>query len=239
MNNEINNSDTPSFNIPGTPEKPEFDLFARQSDDHLKEQLAKGTYEWTNKYTKILAVAVIAVTLLSIGAWYGHRSATTQSAAGVSLSGALGGNNFGSGFSRRNGASGAASAGTGSPGTFGGGAGPRVTGTVSKVSNGEVTIKLDDPTQISSLKAGDTTRVTNTTGFGAPAGAGIPSAKPSTKSSVDAKSPTGTSQKPTTSATKPSVGSSGGARGGFFSDPTISACLKKSRCNNSSWDSAR
>ena len=71
MNNENNN---------------EFDLFAPPVDDHLKEELAKGQHQWTNKYTKVLAGAVLVVTLLSAGAWYGHHSAvsaTTNNIAGL------------------------------------------------------------------------------------------------------------------------------------------------------------
>ncbi len=231
MNNEANN-DLPSF-----------DLFAPPVDDHLKEELAKGKYQWTNKYTRVLAGAVVVVGLLSVGAWYGHHSATATSATGLSLNrsafaaGGFGGGGFATGRTRGTG-SGSASAGTAISGGGGfGGGGPRVTGTVSKVANGEVTIKLDDPTQASSLKAGDTTRVTNTSGFGAPAG-GAPqvpnptssssSSKTTSKSTV--KSPNSTtgvtgSSRPTVGGT---VGGTGSGRpGGGFNNPELTACLAK------------
>ena len=44
---------------------------------------------------------------------------------------------------------------------FGGFGGVRASGTVSKVNNSEVTIKLDDPTQINNFKVGDSSRLTN------------------------------------------------------------------------------
>ena len=223
MNNEANN-DLPSF-----------DLFAPPVDDHLKEELAKGKYQWTNKYTRVLAGAVVVVGLLSVGAWYGHHSATSTSATGLSLNrsgfaaGGFGGGGFATGRSRGTG-SGSASAGAAISGGGGfGGGGPRVTGTVSKVANGEVTIKLDDPTQASSLKAGDTTRVTNTSGFGSPqmptstsSTSGTTSTKGSPKTTV--KSPSGV-----TPSTKPSItGGNGGSRpGGGFNNPELTACLAK------------
>jgi hypothetical protein len=238
MSKEMNNADLPSF-----------DLFAPPVDDHLKEELAKGKYEWTNKYTRLLAGAFVVVALLSAGAWYGHHSATATSATGLSLNrtgfatGFAGGAGGGSARARNSGTT--TSQGGGIPGGFGGG-GPRVTGTVTKVSGSEVTIKLDDPTQSSSLKSGDTTRVTNTTGFGAPAGAPsggtvgqVPnpaSTSTTNKANSNSKSTTTKSgvKSPTGSAgsARPTFGSAGGAgggagRGGGFNNPEITACLAK------------
>ena len=121
---------------------------------------------------------------------------------------------------------GATGAGTGTPAgraAGGGFGGPRVTGSITKVSNGEVTIKLDDSTQASTLKTGDSARVTDTAGFGAPVtGGGMTPSAPSAPSTKKPKTPTGTP-----STTQPPVGSSSAGRGGFLSDPTIQACLKK------------
>jgi hypothetical protein len=199
-------------------ESASFDLFAKPETDDLAEHLSKGSYQWTNKYTRILGIAAIVVTLLSAGAWYGHHSAT--SAANSSLGTSI--NALRSAF----GGAGATGAGTGAPSgraAGGGFGGPRVTGSITKVSNGEVTIKLDDSTQASTLKTGDSARVTDTAGFGAPfTGGGTISSAPSAPSAKTTMTPT---RKP--GATQPSVGGSSGGRTGFFSDPTIQACLKK------------
>ncbi len=156
---------------PTSPE--DFDLFANPVDNHLAEELAKGTFSWTNKYTKILGVLTVAVALLSVGAWYGHHSATSSSATGASSlrstfarlassGGFGGGSGGGSGFG----------GGSGGGSGFGGGGsgfGVRITGSIAKVSGSTVTITLADPTQAASLKAGDNARVTDT---GAAGGAG-------------------------------------------------------------------
>jgi hypothetical protein len=76
----------PTYEIPEEPkngEVPGFDLFAKPEVDHLKEELARGSYQWTNKFTKILLSALIVVSLLSAGAWYGHRSAASVGTSGV------------------------------------------------------------------------------------------------------------------------------------------------------------
>jgi hypothetical protein len=214
-------------------ESASFDLFAKPETDDLAEHIAKGSYQWTNRYTRILGIAAIVVTLLSAGAWYGHHSAT--SAANSSLGTSLNSLRSAFGAGGAGAFAGATGAGTGTStrGAAGGGfGGPRVTGSITKVSNGEVTIKLDDSTQASTLKTGDSARVTDTAGFGAPvAGGGMtpsaPSAPsvplaPSAKKPKTSKTPTGTP-----GATQPPVGGSSGGRSGFFSDPTIQACLKK------------
>ena len=49
---------------------PAFDLFGVPEEDNLKEQLAKGTFQWTDKYTRILAIVLVLVGCLSVGAVY-------------------------------------------------------------------------------------------------------------------------------------------------------------------------
>ena len=236
MNNEINsNSDIPAF-----------DLFAPPSQDNLQEELAKGHYQWTNKYTKLLAGAAAVMTLLSVGAWYGHHSATSAaSTSGASLRSALGGSGF-AGFAGGGTGTGR-SGGAGATGGAGGGGfgGTRITGTIASVSGNKVTITLDDPTQASSLKSGDTARVTDTAGFGAPA-TGVPGATGSTAGTSATTRGTGTNSTSKsgsskgTSTNRPSVGggaTNGGASGatggsggggrGFFNNPDIQACLTK------------
>ena len=126
-----------------------FDLFAKPEMDNLKEELAKGTYQWTNKFTKVLLSFLIIVSLLSVGAWYGHRSANSISTTGI-------GNRISS-FSANTLPSGAPDAAAIAGGGFGGG--NRITGKISKVSGSTVTITLDDPTQATSLRSGDITRI--------------------------------------------------------------------------------
>ena len=161
-----NNEQKPSFNIPNNGSE-EFDLFASPKDDHLQDELAKGSYQWTNKYTKVLAGFVVITAALSAGAWYGHHSATSTSSGTSLRSGLSGFGNSGfsaSGFGNRTRGSGSSSGGTSSGGFNGGGGGfglPRVTGTVSNVTGSKVTITLDDPTQAGSIKVGDSTRVTD------------------------------------------------------------------------------
>jgi len=231
MNNENNN---------------EFDLFAPPVDDNLKEELAKGQHQWTNKYTKVLAGAVLVVTLLSAGAWYGHHSAvsaTTNNIAG--LRSAFGGGGFGGGFGSGAGASGAASAATGGFAGGGGGfGGVRITGKISKVSGATVTVTLDDPTQGASLKAGDTARVTDTAGFGggAPGSTGAASGTPQVGGAPAATGRTRSSGSPSTKVPttggavpsgRPAIagggapsGGGGGGRGAF-NNPAFTDCLTK------------
>ena len=187
-----------------------FDLFAKPESDDLAEHLAKGSYQWTNKYTKFLGITVIVVALLSAGAWYGHHSAT--SAANSSLGTSL--NSLRSAFGGAAGATGAAAAG-GFGGGGGGFGGVRVTGTITKVAGSSVTMTLDDPTQSGSLKSGDAARITD---MGAGAVPVAPQASVAPKSSSKAA----TTPKPAVSAAP-----SGGRRGGFFSDPAVQACLTK------------
>ena len=198
LSNNMNNNESASF-----------DLFAKPETDDLAEHLAKGSYQWTNKYTKFLGITAIVVALLSAGAWYGHHSATStaNSSIGASLSSLR--SAFGAG---------AGATGGGAATAAGGFGGVRVTGTITKVAGTSITMTLDDPTQSGSLKSGDAARITD---MGAGAAPVAPQASASPKSS--GKTPTTpTSPKPAVSAAP-----SGGGRGRFFSDPTIQACLAK------------
>ena len=201
-------------------QKPSFDLFGKPDTDDLKEHLEKGSYQWTNKYTKFLAGAVVVVGLLSVGAWYGHHSATSTSTASLNGLNAFR-SQFGNGTGRTNG--GTQSAGGFSGGNFGGGGfgGVRVTGTISKVSGDQVTVKLDDPTQAASLKSGDSARVTDT-------GASSFGQQVAPQNSSSNKSSTNNQSSKSSASSKPSIGSNGGGqRRGFFSDPKVQACLKE------------
>ena len=201
MNDEIN------------PDAPKFDLFATEVEDNLKEELAKGTFQWTNKYTRLLATLFVIVGLLSVGTWYGHyETKKSSSASGLpsfaSLRASFGG---GGGFG--------AAGGTGTGGAAGGFGGKRITGTIQSVKGSTVTITLDDPTQASSLVAGDAARVTDT-------GAAAAGATTSTTQSSTSGTTSTTSSAPVPAAS-PAATNSGARRGGAFSNPELTACLKK------------
>jgi len=188
------------------PDAPKFDLFATEVEDNLKEELAKGTFQWTNKYTKVLGTLFVIVGLLSVGTWYGHYEAGKSTTLGASSFASLRASFAGGG-----GTGATAAAGGFGGGGFGGG-GTRITGTIKSVKGSTVTITLDDPTQSSSLTSGDAARITDT-GAGA-AGGAIPSgttAGGTTAPVPGVSAPTGT----------------GGTRGGAFSDPKLIACLTK------------
>lgn len=174
-------------------------------NEDLKEILVKSSHKLTNKYTKVLGTLALAIWLLVVGAWYGNHSATTSAQ-----------NSLNSNFTSQRGAGGGNSGGANFGGGFGG---ARVSGTISKVNGSEVTIKVDDPTQIKDFKVGDSSRVINSSS-GANNAQQIPS--PSASKSPGAKA-----------SNKPSVTSSGnsGKRGGFFSDPKIQECLKNEGVN--------
>ena len=220
--NEMNNSD------------PEFDLFAKDVDDNLQEQLAKGSYKWTNKYTAVLGVLVIITGSVSGGIWYGSKhagSATSNALAGFAsrVRGAAAGGAF-------TGAAGAtatdpaaafagaagAQAGFAAGGGFGGGA--RITGKVSKVNGTTVTITLDAAPS-TPLATGDAVTV-RTAGAGgaagsAPAAAGATGAtKPST-----AGTNTGAAGAPTGVGPAGAPGAGGGGR--RFNNPAFLDCLAK------------
>ena len=234
---------------PTSPE--DFDLFANPVDNHLAEELAKGTFSWTNKYTKILGVLTVAVALLSVGAWYGHHSATSTSTPNVSSlrstfarfasSGGFGG-----------GSGGGSSGGSGGGFGGGGGFGVRITGSIAKVSGSTVTITLADPTQAASLKAGDNARITDTGAAGAPGapsasaggftgapaggaaagGTGTTTPKSGTRSGYKggASGAAGSAASSGAPAGAPAGGSSAGSGargGGMFSNPAFTACLTK------------
>ena len=153
-------------------EVPAFDLFATEVEDNLSKELAKGSFQWTNKYTKYFSYLLIGTTLVAAGIWYGHDYTTNQvTTSAQSLRSAFGGSGNG-GFS----ATGALPTGVtlGGGGGFGGGGfgGTRVSGTITSVTGSTVTITLTDPTQVAALKAGDTARITDTAGAGAGVNAG-------------------------------------------------------------------
>src|ERR1019366_5667163 len=209
MNDDIN---------PIVPDAPKFDLFATEVEDNLKEELAKGTFQWTNKYTKGLGVHLIVTALLSAGVWYGHYEATKTPAVNTSALSALraafgGAGGFGAGTGT------GAGAGTGAP--TGGFGGSRITGTIKSVKGSTVTVTLDDPTQASSLVAGDAARVTDT--GAATAGTTTGGTKPSTGKTTAA--PKGTSGSKLTPAPASTSGTGRGA--GVFSNPALTACLTK------------
>lgn len=153
-----------------SPDAPTFDLFATEVEDNLKEELAKGTFQWTNKYTKGLGILFVIVGLLSVGTWYGHYEAGKTSATSLTSRFASLRSSFGGGT----GATTGTGAGAAAAGGFGGFGGTRITGTIKSVKGATVTITLDDPTQASSLTSGDAARVTDTTTSGGGFGGGAP-----------------------------------------------------------------
>ena len=244
------NDETVSINSgnPDPSDEPKFDLFATEVEDNLKEELAKGTFQWTNKYTKGLGVLLIATALVSSGIWYGHyedskTKTTSGSSAFASLraafaSGGFGG--FGGGSGGSTGTTGSSASG-GSAGGFGGFGGTRVSATITSIKGSTVTLTLDDPTTASSLTAGDQARLTDSGTVAAPGGAstgGAPSGastsgSPSGSGTTSAKGSTTTSS---ASGSAPAAGSgnaSGGSgsgsgrAGGLFSNPKLTACLTK------------
>ena len=209
MNDDIN---------PIVPDGPKFDLFATEVEDNLKEELAKGTFQWTNKYTKGLGVLLIATALVSTGVWYGHYEATKTPAVNTSALSALRAA-FGGGFGAGTGTGTGAGTGT-TTGGFGGFGGTRITGTIKSVKGSTVTITLDDPTQASSLTSGDAARVTDT---GAGGGTGATGA-----TGTAGTAPASTSTGGTTPTSAPSSSTSRrAAGGGAFSNPALIVCLSK------------
>jgi len=221
----------------------DFDLFAQDVDDNLEEQLAKGSYRWTNKYTAALSVLVLISASLSGGIWYGNKhasSSASNSLAGFAsrIRGAAAGGAFTGAAdpaALAAGAAGAATAGgfAGAAGVGGLGGGARITGTVTKVSGTSITINLDTaPT--TPIATGDSVSV-RATGGGAAAGA------PATGSGTTATRKKGTAATGTTgtsTATKPTGGGAaagpagapqgaGGGGGGRFNNPEFLACLTK------------
>jgi len=225
-------------NQTNTPDStPAFDLFGVPDEDNLKEQLAKGTFQWTNKYTRILAIVFVLMGCLSAGAVYGHYEATKASSSGgltagniASLRAAFGGGSGASGF-------GGASAGGFSAGGFGGGGFSRGTaGTVAKVSGNTVTITLT-ATPTTPIKVGDNVTVRGATtgagGFGAAAGGltggtGTGAASGAGASGgTSAGTPAGAGAGAASGAPRAGGAGAAGGAGGRFSNPAFTACLAK------------
>jgi hypothetical protein len=215
-------------NQTNTPDStPAFDLFGVPDEDNLKEQLAKGTFQWTNKYTRILAIVFVLMGCLSAGAVYGHYEATKASSSGgltagnlSSLRAAFGGGSGASGF-------GGASAGGFSAGGFGAGGFSRGTaGTVAKVSGNTVTITLT-ATPTTPIKVGDNVTVRGATtgagGFGAAAGGLTGGTSIGTPSGTPSSTPAGAGAGAGAASGAPRAGGAGGR----FSNPAFTACLAK------------
>jgi len=214
MNNPSENTDSNGF-----------DLFAPPEDDHLQEQLAKGTFQWTNKTTRILGVILLFVATLSAGAWYGHR---TASSSGASSAAAFASLRAGRLNTNGNSASGAAALPGALPaGGFPGGGFSRGTpGTVTNVAGKTVTITLDqDPT--TPLKSGDAVSLRPSIGGGAPTGASSGTIVKGTPSTKSKKSSTSTKSNSAATTTPAPVPSQGARRGGGFNNPELTACLEK------------
>jgi len=225
--NEMNSSD------------PEFDLFAKDVDDNLQEQLAKGSYKWTNKYTAVLGVLVIITGSVSGGIWYGSKhagSATSNALAGFAsrVRGAAAGGAFtgAAGATATDpaaafaGAAGAQAGFAAGGGGFGGGA--RITGKVSKVNGTTVTITLDAAPS-TPLATGDAVTVRAAGAGGAAGGVAAAGATGGTKPSTTGTTagapgaPTGTGP-----AGAPGAGGGGGGGGGGrFNNPAFVDCLAK------------
>ena len=212
-------------NPTNTPDStPAFDLFGVPDEDNLKEQLAKGTFQWTNKYTRILAIVLVLVGCLSAGAVYGHYEATKSSSGGLttgnfaSLRSAFASAGGASALAGASGASGFASGG------FGGGGFSRGTaGTVAKVSGNTVTITLS-ATPTTPIKVGDNVTVRGATGGAA---AGLTGGTGASASGSASGSSAGTSAGAPAGAGTASGAPRAGGAGGRFSNPAFTACLAK------------
>jgi hypothetical protein len=213
-------------------ESSDFDLFAPPEDDHLQEQLAKGTFQWTNKTTRILGVLLLFVATLSAGAWYGHRSANSTGASSANAFASLraGRLNTAGGFPDPAALAAAGAAAGGFNGFSRGSA-----GTITKVSGKTVTITLDqDPT--TPLKSGDlislraTNPMSNNGSNSAPVitpGASSGSTSKSAGGQKKVKSKSNSIPTPTdTSAAQPG-GPRGPGGGRGFNNPAFTACLAK------------
>ena len=212
-------------NPTNTPDStPAFDLFGVPDEDNLKEQLAKGTFQWTNKYTRILAIVLVLVGCLSAGAVYGHYEATKSSSGGLttgnfaSLRSAFASASGASALAGASGASGFASGG------FGGGGFSRGTaGTVAKVSGNTVTITLS-ATPTTPIKVGDNVTVRGAAGGVA---AGLTGGTGASASGSTSGSSAGTSAGAPAGAGTASGAPRAGGAGGRFSNPAFTACLAK------------
>ena len=143
----------------------EFDIFASPAEDNLGEELAKGSYRWVNKYTRVLGALLLFVGGAATGVWYSQQqsSSTTVNAGGATLRNLAGtsassaGAAFGGGNGRRN-------RGTTANGGFGGGGfgGGATVGTITKIDGTTIYLRGADGQAIV-VKASATTPVTNTT----------------------------------------------------------------------------
>jgi hypothetical protein len=207
-------------------EQTDFDLFAPNTEDNLREVLAKGSYKWTNKFTAIFAAILLIVSSASAGIWYGHRSASSAG-TGLSASGSF----SRSGFTRSSfGGSATGASGSSGAAAFGGGGfgGSRVSGTVASVKGSTITVTADsDPS--STVKTGDSVSVRVSGGGAVPQTA--PQSPTQTTASTTKTKSSGTSSGTaagTPSATpRPQVSGGSGRGGGFTSNPDFVACLKK------------
>jgi len=207
----------------------DFDLFATEVEDNLQEQIAKGTYKWTNKYTAILGALVVITASVSGGIWYGNShaaSATTNALSNFAsrIRGAAAGGAFTGAAGAGAGAAGAgAFAGAGAAGGtsgFGGGGfggGSRLSGTIAKVNGNTVTITLDAAPS-TPIAAGDAVSVRDTGAAGAATGAtGAASNGAPAGAAAGGTAPTGTKRTRgtaaaggTTSGTAPATGATSG-----------------------------
>lgn len=212
-------------NQTNTPDStPAFDLFGVPDEDNLKEQLAKGTFQWTNKYTRILAIVFVLMGCLSAGAVYGHYEATKASSSGGLTAGNIA--SLRSAFASAGGASAFAGA-SGASGFAGGGFSRGTAGTVAKVSGNTVTITLT-ATPTTPIKVGDNVTVRGATtsaggltgGTGASAGAGASAGTPS-------GTPAGAGAGAASGAPRAGGAGAAGGAGGRFSNPAFTACLAK------------
>ena len=212
-------------NQTNTPDStPAFDLFGVPDEDNLKEQLAKGTFQWTNKYTRVLAIVFVLMGCLSAGAVYGHYEATKASSSGGLTAGNIA--SLRSAFASAGGASAFAGA-SGASGFAGGGFSRGTAGTVAKVSGNTVTITLT-ATPTTPIKVGDNVTVRGATtsaggltgGTGASAGAGASAGTPS-------GTPAGAGAGAASGAPRAGGAGAAGGAGGRFSNPAFTACLAK------------
>ena len=228
-------------------QEPEFDLFAPPEDDHLQEQLAKGSFQWTNKTTKVLSVVLLFVATLAGGAWYGHHTATSSTSSTLAGFASLRGQLRSGGFGGATASSGTAIGGAAGASGFGGFS-RGTPATVTSINGKTVTITLtQDPT--TPLAKGDNITVRSLAGGFAGAAPGatngsvsgqVPSSTPSkgstTSKTTTSKSTTsgGTSRSGATAGGTSSGAPSGGRAfgggaggGGFFNNPAFTACLAK------------
>ena len=61
----------------------EFDIFASGQDDRLEEMLNKGSYKWTNKFTRFALILFLIVTSASAGAWYQSKQSVSNAANSI------------------------------------------------------------------------------------------------------------------------------------------------------------